>query len=192
MRMTDLRPWLLLLACLAAPVEAARACADDSRPLLELRVTSDRGEGFDRVHRIRVSVDGCVSVRRPPFHRAPGEFIARLDEAGLAGLRARAADPVLRAIDPVQALDEARAAMEAHALAEGALMRTHVSHPTGYVLRLWQDDEVVEIKAESIFQQAELHPRSAELERLAEAIREVLALDALPELTPADSTGASR
>ena len=192
MRMTDLRPWLLLLACLAAPVEAALACVDDSKPLLELRVTSDRGEGYDRLHRIRVSVDGCVSVQRPPFHRAPGEFIARLDETGLAALRARAADPGLSAIDPVQALDEARAATEARGLAEGALVRTHVSHPTGYVLRLWQDDALVELKAESIFQQAELHPQSAELERLAEAIREVLALDALPGLAPVDPAGASR
>jgi hypothetical protein len=71
-------------------------------------------------------------------------------------------------------------------------VRTHVSHPTGYVLRLWQDDELVELQAESIFQQAELHPQSAELERLAEAIREVLALDALPGLAPVDPAGASR
>jgi len=192
MRTTDLRTWFLLLASLAAPAEAALACVENAKPLLELRVTSDRGEGFDRVHRIRVSVDGCVSVRRPSFHRGPGEFSARLEESGLAALRARAADPGLRAIDPVQALDAARAEMEARGRAEGTLVRTHVSHPTGYLLRLWQDEELVELKAESIFQQAELHPQSAELERLAEAIREVLALDALPGLARVDSAGASR
>lgn len=171
---------LAALLMIAAP--AVWACSASVPVEIELRVMSDRGEGFDRLHRIRVHADGCVAVRRPPFHRAPGEFSAQVDAARLAPLRQRVADPVLRAIDPQRALADAQSALQARGRAEGELRRTHVSHPTGYVLRLASGGETIEIKAESIFQQAELHPQSRELALLAETIGEVLALDALPEL----------
>lgn len=171
-----LLPWLM------SPL--AFACSEPSPALVELRVTSDRGEGFDRVHRIRVDAEGCVAVRRPPFHRLPGVFVARVEDGALLDLQTLAADRKLRAIDPQQALRDAEAGLVQRARAEGALRRHYISHPTGYVLRLQADGEVVELKAESIFQQAELHPESAELAMLAEAIAAVLALDALPDLAP--------
>jgi hypothetical protein len=159
-----------LAALLMSAAPAVWACSASVPVEIELRVMSDRGEGFDRLHRIRVHADGCV------------EFSAQVDAARLAPLRQRVADPVLRAIDPQRALADAQSALQARGRAEGELRRTHVSHPTGYVLRLASGGETIEIKAESIFQQAELHPQSRELALLAETIGEVLALDALPEL----------
>lgn len=163
-------------------------CGEEAALEVELRVTSDRGEGFDRLHRVRVYADSCVEVRRPPFHRAPGEFSARVDAARLAPLRRRLSDPALRAIDPQQAVQEAQSALQARGKAQGELRRTYISHATGYVLRLGEGADAVELKAESIFQQAELHPQSEALALLAETVREVLALDALPEL----GAGAAR
>lgn len=168
---------LLLLAS-----HAALGCGDAEPVEIELRITSDRGEGFDRLHRIRVHADGCVAVRRPPFHREPGEFRARVDAERLAPLRQRLSDPALRAINPQRALAQAQSALQARSAAEGELRRTYVSHPTGYVLRVGTGDEAVDLKVESIFQQVELYPGSTDLLRLAEAIREVMALDTLPEL----------
>lgn len=170
------------MALLLSTSHTVFGCGEDAALEVELRVTSDRGEGFDRLHRIRVYADGCVTVRRPPFHRAPGEFSARVDAAHLAPLRQRLSAPALRAIDPQQALHEAQSALQARGKAQGELRRTYISHPTGYVLRLGDAANAVELKAESIFQQAELHPQSEGLALLAETIGEVLALDALPEL----------
>lgn len=186
MRLSSPRLLLSLLSLLCASTWAAAACPGDTPVLVELRVTSDRGEGFDRVHRIRVYEDGCVAVRRPPFHRLPGAFVARVQNAELLDLKQLAGDPNLRAIDPQQALREAAAGLALRAQSEGGLRRSYISHPTGYVLRLQAEGEgeVVELKAESIFQQAELHPESAELAALAEAMAAVLALDALPDLLP--------
>ncbi len=172
----------VLAALLLSTSQLAIGCGQDSPVEIELRVTSDRGEGFDRLHRIRVHADGCVAVRRPPFHRVPGEFSAPIDAARLAPLRQRLSDPALRALDPQRALAEAQASLQAHGRASGELRRTYVSHPTGYALRLGTGDDAVELMAESIFQQAELYPGSTDLAQLAETIREVIALDALPEL----------
>lgn len=172
----------VLAALLLSTSHTVFGCGEDAALEVELRVTSDRGEGFDRLHRVRVYADSCVEVRRPPFHRQPGEFSARIDAARLAPLRQRLSAPALRAIDPQQAVQEAQSALQARGKAQGELRRTYISHPTGYVLRLGDGADAVELKAESIFQQAELHPQSEALALLAETIREVLALDALPEL----------
>lgn len=171
-----------LAALLLLAPHTALGCGDAAPVEIELRITSDRGEGFDRLHRIRVHADGCVAVRRPPFHREPGEFSARVDAERLAPLRQRLSDPALRATDPQRALIRAQSDLQARSAAQGELRRTYVSHPTGYVLRLGMGDEAVDLKVESIFQQAELYPGSTDLVRLAEAIRQVMALDALPEL----------
>lgn len=170
------------MVCLAFASDAGARCADASPLLAELRVTADRGEGFDRLHRIRVHADGCVEVRRPPFHRQPGTFFARLDEAALRALQVLASDAGLRAVDPERALREAEAGLARRAQAQGELRRTHVSHPTGYALRLYAGGEPVELKAVSIFQHAELHPDSGELAAFAAAVAELLALDDLPGL----------
>lgn len=171
------------LLLFSLPLTCAFAgCADSSPAVVDLRVASDRGEGFDRLHRIRVFADGCVEVRRPPFHREPGEFSAMLAEEQLHALSRMAADPALRALDPERALHEAETALGARGKAAGELRRTYVSHPTGYVLRLNEGGEIVELKLDSVFQQAELHPESAALASFANAVAEVLALDALPDL----------
>lgn len=171
----------LLVFLLSLP-DALAACANGSTAMIDLRVTSDRGEGFDRLHRIRVFADGCVEVRRPRFHREPGEFSAMLANESLRALARIASDPALRTLDPEHALREAEAALSARGKAAGELHRTYVSHPTGYVLRLNEGDEVVELKLESVFQHAELHPESAALASFAGAVSDVLALDALPDL----------
>lgn len=171
----------LLVFCLSSH-DAFAACADASPVVVDLRVTSDRGEGFDRLHRIRVFANACVEVRRPPFHREPGEFSALLAEERLHALSRMAADPALRTLDPQRALHDAETVYSTRGRAAGELRRTYVSHPTGYVLRLNEGGEVVELKLDSVFQHAELHPESAALASFASAISQVLALDALPEL----------
>lgn len=182
MRAIAARVLLSVSVCGGVSFNAVAACADAQPLLVELRVTSDRGEGFDRLHRIRVHADGCVEVRRPPFHRQPGTYAARIDASALRAIQRLASDAELRASDPARALREAEADLAQRAQALGDLRRTHISHPTGYVLRLAAGGETIELKAESIFQQAELHPQSKELALLAETIGEVLALDALPDL----------
>jgi hypothetical protein len=182
MRTIAARVLLSVSACCGVSLHAVAACAEDQPRLVELRVTSDRGEGFDRLYRIRVHADGCVAVRRPPFHRQPGRFSARLDAASLQSMQRLAGDARLRASAPERAMREAKAAREQRAQAEGELQRTYVSHPTGYALRLYAEGVPVELKAESIFQQAALYPESAELAALAAAVEDVLALDGLPDL----------
>lgn len=171
----------LLAFALSLP-DAFAACAKGATALIDLRVTSDRGEGPDRLHRIRVFADGCVEVRRPRFHREPGEFSAMLTTEQLRAVSRIASDPAVRALDPEQALRAAETALGARGRAAGELRRTYVSHPTGYVLGLNQGGEIVELKLDSVFQQAELHPESAALAAFATVVSDVLALDALPGL----------
>jgi hypothetical protein len=182
MHASSARLLLTLMVCCLPFLDAIAACADAQPVLVELSVSSDRGGGFDRLHRIRVHADGCVVVRRPPFHREPGTLSGHLDATALRAMQRLAGDAELRASDPERALRQAREDLFRRAQVQGELRRTHISHPTGYVLRLYGEGEPVELKAVSVFQQAELHPASAELAAIAGAVSEVLALDGLPEL----------
>jgi hypothetical protein len=171
---------LVLLAALAGVPALCSACPDAAPLLVELRVLSDRGDAFDRLQRIRVYAGGCVEVLRPPAHREPGRFQGQLEGSQLQAMRALAANPRLRAIDPVAALLAAQ--LQARAGAVGELQRVYISHPTRYSLQLGEGGEAVELQLDSIFQQAQLHPDSVELRALAEAAAAVLALDAQPGL----------
>jgi hypothetical protein len=169
-----------MLAALAGVPALCSACPDAAPLLVELRVLSDRGDASDRLQRLSVYAGGCVEVLRPPAHREPGSFQGQLDGLQLQAMQAFAANTRLRAIDPVAALLAAQS--QARAGAEGELQRIYISHPTRYSLQLGEGGDAVELQLDSIFQQAQLHPDSAELRVLAEAAAAVLALDALPGL----------
>lgn len=193
--MTPLRSRVLewIAACLLLGPTSAVACAPGAdgaavAPLLaELVVTSDRGDAFDRSFRLRVHADGCLALRRPAFHREPGEHAGLLDPAALQAVRALAARPELAVIDPAAALARAQAEFaqdQPGAAGRAAPPRaTHVSHPTWYRLRLFDGGGGLahELRMESILQHADLHPQDAELGALAAAVRQLLDL---AETTP--------
>lgn len=169
-----------LILSLLAPEARSASCATRGQPIIDLEVISDRGRASDRTQRIQVHEDGCVRLQRPPSFREPGVFSAQVMGTQLLSLRRLASDSSVRALDPQQALADARAASDARLQSEGQLRRTYVSHPTWYVLRLNSAGEAVELRVESVFQHAQLHPESKPLRELAAAIAEVLALDGLP------------
>ncbi|MCG6116804.1 MAG: hypothetical protein MEQ07_01215 [Aquimonas sp.] len=191
-------PRLLLVSVLLAAACPAAACAGAQQApaptLVELLATSDRGDAFDRSFRVRVHSDGCLALRRPAFHREPGEHVGTLDAAALQGVQSLAAQPALRAIDPAAALVRAQLAFAQAGLAEVGAdappRATFVSHPTWYRLRFFDAAGEVthELRMESILQHAELHPQDPQLATLAAAVRQLLEL---AETTPTQARNAA-
>jgi hypothetical protein len=159
----------LLLGLALAPFMQALACTADDPLRVELRVHSDRGEGFDRGQRVAVHASGCVALERPAFHRQPGAAISHMAASELGGLETQLRAPALRGLDPAAVLQRAKSVGNT---------RRYVSHPTWYRLRIHEPGGVREIRAESVLQHVELDPGLSELQPLAALIRNLLELDA--------------
>ncbi len=97
-------PAMLMRTCLQIVVLAAfalpgHACEPSGEPWFELEVEAAEYAGPDRTLRVALHDDGCAAIRRPAFHRAPGEFRLTVDGPTRQQLALLAGAPELRGFD---------------------------------------------------------------------------------------------
>lgn len=90
----------LLIALSAAFATPAVACEPVGEPWLDLEVEAAEYAGPDRTLRVALYDNGCAAVRRPAFHRAPGEYRLMVDTATRRQLALLAGEPALRSFEP--------------------------------------------------------------------------------------------
>lgn len=170
---------LALALALAAPLAAGAAdaaCADSPPAAFELSVASGglRDSEENRIE-VRAHDDGCVAVRRPWFLREAGEYELHLDAREWAALRSAVAPQDLRKIDP------RRLGVQAGRLWKDAAAGPVVyAAPDAdvYTLRWREGDALRQLVASDPREAAARQPKSAEVNRVAEAVAALHALAA--------------
>jgi hypothetical protein len=170
---------LLQALLMLAPLQATASCAADDPPLLSLQVVNDHVRSVDRSLQIRLHESGCVAIRRPGFHREPGQFTGAVKGEQLATLTALAGSESLRAmqVDAVLAAAEANASRAAGT----APIKRYISHPTVYVLD-FHGRQPGQLRFDSVFQHEAFYPDAPAVVEAANAVRALLALDELDSL----------
>ncbi len=115
----------LPLALLAAFALPAAACEPIGEPWVELEVEAAEYAGPDRTLRVALHDNGCAAVRRPAFHRAPGEYRGSVDATTRQQLALLAGAPALRGFDPATARSAFAQRLAAGGDGKGELFEVH-------------------------------------------------------------------
>jgi hypothetical protein len=166
---------------LLAPLQATASCAMEDPPLLSLRVVNDHVRSEDRSLHIRLHESGCVTIRRPGFHRAPGQFSGVVKGEQMAMLMQVTGSESLRTMRADAVLAAAEAEATASRAAGTAPLKHYVSHPTVYVLD-FHGRKPDQLRFDSVFQYEVFYPDAPAVAEAAQAVRAMLALDDLDGL----------
>jgi hypothetical protein len=172
---------LLQALLVLAPLQATASCAADDPPLLSLQVVNDHVRSVDRSLRIHLHQSGCVAIRRPGFHRAPGQFRGVVKGEQLATLTHVAGSESLRAMQAEAVLAAAEAEATASRAAGIPPIKRYISHPTVYVLD-FHGRQPAQMRFDSVFQFEAFYPEAPAVAEAARAVRAMLALDELDGL----------
>lgn len=172
---------LLHVLLALAPLQVVASCAADDLPLLSLQVVNDHVRSPDRSLHIRLHQSGCVAIRRPGFHREPGQFSGLVKGEQLAALIQVADSESLRAMQAEAVLAAAEVQARARAAVGAAPVKHYISHPTIYVLE-FHGRQPGQLRFDSVFQYEGFYPDAPAVAEAADAVRAVLALDELDSL----------
>lgn len=158
----------LPIALLAFVTLPAVACEPNGEPWFALEVEAAEYAGPDRTLRVALHDNGCAAVRRPAFHRAPGEYRLTVDIATRQQLALLAGAPALRGFDPAEVRSAFARRLATGDEGKGELFEVHDA--ATYRLRLRDGVETRRIEFSAVPEHAERFPGVEGLAEFAAAV----------------------